>query len=131
MRITIPSGFTPRSSRRGGPARLDEVRPTTCARQPKENGAGDLPSPWRDAALGVRTIAILVNRIQPLGVPVTFDTWSDGIGPAISASDGWEDFITAADVVLRWCISHYYRGSYGLGVAQRRPYRVRNTPTSD
>jgi hypothetical protein len=72
-------------------------------------------------------IAILVNRLQPLGVPVTFDIF--GLTAAATGDLGigqvWEDFITAADVVLPMVYpSHYYRGSYGLAVPNAEPYRV-------
>src|SRR5436853_2044304 len=53
--------------------------------------------------MGVQAgIAILTNRIQPLGVPVTFDIF--GLTASATGDLGigqvWEDFITAADVVL-------------------------------
>jgi hypothetical protein len=72
-------------------------------------------------------IAILVNRIQPLGVPITFDIF--GLTAAATGDLGigqvWEDFITVADVVLPMVYpSHYYRGSYGLAVPNAEPYRV-------
>ncbi len=72
-------------------------------------------------------IAILVNRIQPLGVPVTFDIF--GLTAAATGDLGigqvWEDFVTVADVVLPMVYpSHYYRGSYGLAWPNAEPYRV-------
>lgn len=72
-------------------------------------------------------IAILANRIQPLGVPITFDIF--GLTAAATGDLGigqvWEDFITVADVVLPMVYpSHYYRGSYGLAVPNAEPYRV-------
>ena len=72
-------------------------------------------------------IAILVNRIQPLGVPVTFDIF--GLTASATGDLGigqvWEDFILAADVVLPMVYpSHYYRGSYGLAWPNGEPYRV-------
>lgn len=72
-------------------------------------------------------IAILVNRIQPLGVPVTFDIF--GLAAAATGDLGigqvWEDFATVADVVLPMVYpSHYYRGSYGLAWPNAEPYRV-------
>src|SRR5580765_7520448 len=64
-------------------------------------------------------IAILTKRLQPLGVPVTFDIF--GLTSSATGDLGigqvWEDFITVADVVLPMVYpSHYYRGSYGLAV---------------
>src|SRR5882672_1149503 len=72
-------------------------------------------------------IAILVNRIQPLGVPVTFDIF--GLTASATGDLGigqvWEDFVTVADVVLPMVYpSHYYKGSYGLAWPNGEPYRV-------
>lgn len=72
-------------------------------------------------------IAILTKRLQPLGVPVTFDIF--GLTSSATGDLGigqvWEDFITVADVVLPMVYpSHYYRGSYGLAVPNAEPYRV-------
>src|SRR6267378_3259964 len=72
-------------------------------------------------------IAILANRIQPLGVPVTFDIF--GLTASATGDLGigqvWEDFITVADVVLPMVYpSHYYRGSYGLAWPNGEPYRA-------
>jgi hypothetical protein len=72
-------------------------------------------------------IAILVSRLQPLGVPVTFDIF--GLTSSATGDLGigqvWEDFITVADVVLPMVYpSHYYRGSYGLAWPNGEPYRV-------
>ena len=72
-------------------------------------------------------IAILVNRIQPLGAPVTFDIF--GLTAAATGDLGigqvWEDFVTVADVVLPMVYpSHYYKGSYGLAWPNAEPYRV-------
>jgi len=77
---------------------------------------------------GVRAgVAILVNRLQPLGVPITFDIF--GLTASATGDLGigqvWEDFITVADVVLPMVYpSHYYRGSYGLAWPNGEPYRV-------
>jgi hypothetical protein len=72
-------------------------------------------------------IAILANRLQPLGVPITFDIF--GLTSSATGDLGigqvWEDFITVADVVLPMVYpSHYYRGSYGLAWPNGEPYRV-------
>src|SRR5213596_2517377 len=72
-------------------------------------------------------IAILTHRIQPLGVPVTFDIF--GLTSSATGDLGigqvWEDFVTVADVVLPMVYpSHYYRGSYGLAWPNGEPYRV-------
>jgi hypothetical protein len=73
-------------------------------------------------------IALLRDRLKPLGVPVTFDIF----GLTASATSGdlgigqvWEDFIAVADVVLPMVYpSHYYRGAYGLARPNAEPYRV-------
>src|SRR5256885_15907835 len=72
-------------------------------------------------------IAILTHRIQPLGVPVTFDIF----GLTASATDDlgigqvWEDFTRVADVVLPMVYpSHYYRGAFGFQHPNAEPYRV-------
>ena len=72
-------------------------------------------------------VAILVNRLQPLGVPITFDIF--GLTASTTGDLGigqvWEDFVSVADVVLPMVYpSHYYRGSYGLAVPNAEPYRV-------
>ena len=72
-------------------------------------------------------IGILANRLQPLGVPITFDIF--GLTASATGDLGigqvWEDFITVADVVLPMVYpSHYYRGSYGLAWPNAEPYRV-------
>jgi hypothetical protein len=72
-------------------------------------------------------VAILVNRLQPLAVPITFDIF--GLTASTTGDLGigqvWEDFATVADVVLPMVYpSHYYRGSYGLAVPNAEPYRV-------
>lgn len=84
--------------------------------------------PGESQRAGVQAgISILVNRLQPLGVPVTFDIF--GLTASATGDLGigqvWEDFITVADVVLPMVYpSHYYRGSYGLAVPNAEPYRV-------
>lgn len=84
--------------------------------------------PGESQRAGVQAgIAILVKRLQPLGVPVTFDIF--GLTSSATGDLGigqvWEDFITVADVVLPMVYpSHYYRGSYGLATPNAEPYRV-------
>ena len=72
-------------------------------------------------------IAILTSRIQPMGVPVTFDIF--GLTSSATGDLGigqvWEDFVSVADVVLPMVYpSHYYKGSYGLAWPNGEPYRV-------
>lgn len=84
--------------------------------------------PGESQRAGVQAgISILMYRLQPLGVPVTFDIF--GLTASATGDLGigqvWEDFITVADVVLPMVYpSHYYRGSYGLAVPNAEPYRV-------
>ena len=72
-------------------------------------------------------IGILVKRLQPLGVPITFDIFgltSSATGD-LGIGQEWEDFITVAYVVLPMVYpSHYYRGRYGLAWPNGEPYRV-------
>src|SRR5213596_426325 len=79
-------------------------------------------------------LAILSKRLQPLGVPVTFDIF--GLTASATGDLGigqvWEDFITVADVVLPMVYpSHYYRGSYGLAWPNGEPYRVVHNALSE
>src|SRR5256884_6324883 len=70
-------------------------------------------------------IGILVTRLQPLGVPVTFDIFglTSGATGDLGIGQVWEDFVTVADVVLPMVYpSHYYRGSYGLAWPNGEPY---------
>src|SRR6266480_4415807 len=72
-------------------------------------------------------IAILTHRIQPLGVPVSFDIF--GLTSSATGDLGigqvWEDFVTVADVVLPMVYpSHYYRGSYGIAWPNGEPYAI-------
>lgn len=88
-----------------------------AARQPGESQRAGVQA-------GVR---ILTGRLEPLGVPVTFDIF--GLTASTTGDLGigqvWEDFATVADVVLPMVYpSHYYRGSYGLDWPNGEPYRV-------
>lgn len=73
------------------------------------------------------SVAMLVRRLEPLGVPVTFDVF--GLTAAATGDMGvgqvWEDFVTVADVVLPMVYpSHYYRGAYGFERPNAQPYAV-------
>jgi hypothetical protein len=74
-----------------------------------------------------RHVRMLTERLEPLGVPVTFDVF--GLTAAAQGDMGigqvWEDFVSVADVVLPMVYpSHYYRGAYGLSRPNAHPYRV-------
>src|SRR5229473_1380138 len=85
--------------------------------------------------MGVQAgIAILTNRIQPLGVPVTFDIF--GLTSAATGDLGigqvWEDFVSVADVVLPMVYpSHYYRGAFGYAWPNGQPYHIVRSALTD
>jgi hypothetical protein len=73
------------------------------------------------------SVAMLAQRLEPLGVPVTFDIF--GLTASATGDLGigqvWEDFITVADVVLPMVYpSHYYRGAYGYERPNANPYGI-------
>jgi len=73
------------------------------------------------------SVALLKRRLEPLGVPVTFDVFALTASATGDLGIGqvWEDFITVADVVLPMVYpSHYYRGAYGFDRPNAEPYRV-------
>src|SRR6266851_5297561 len=72
-------------------------------------------------------VALLSDRLRPLGVPVTFDIF--GLTASATGDLGigqvWEDFVGVADVVLPMVYpSHYYRGAFGYAWPNGQPYRV-------
>jgi hypothetical protein len=72
-------------------------------------------------------VALLSDRLRPLGVPVTFDIF--GLTASATGDLGigqvWEDFVQVADVVLPMVYpSHYYRGAFGYAWPNGQPYRV-------
>jgi hypothetical protein len=73
-------------------------------------------------------VALLSDRLRPLGVPVTFDIF--GLTASTPSGDlgigqVWEDFVRVADVVLPMVYpSHYYRGAFGYAWPNGQPYRV-------
>ena len=76
-----------------------------------------------------RQVRMIKQRLEPLGVPITFDifglTASATPGSDLGIGQVWEDFIMTADVVLPMVYpSHYGRGAYGLSVPNAHPYRV-------
>ena len=76
-----------------------------------------------------RQVRSVKQRLEPLGVPVTFDifglTASAKPGTDLGIGQVWEDFITTADVVLPMVYpSHYGRGAYGIAWPNGAPYRV-------
>jgi hypothetical protein len=79
-------------------------------------------------------VALLMDRLKPLGVPVTFDIF--GLTASATGDVGigqvWEDFVSVADVVLPMVYpSHYYRGSFGFAWPNGQPYRVVRSALSD
>src|SRR6266849_1998738 len=72
-------------------------------------------------------VALLSDRLRPLGVPVTFDIF--GLTASATGDLGigqvWEDFVRVADVVLPMVYpSHYYRGAFGYAWPNGQPYWV-------
>jgi hypothetical protein len=73
------------------------------------------------------SVAMLVHRLEPLGVPVTFDIFGLTASATTDLGIGqvWEDFTSVADVVLPMVYpSHYYRGSYGYARPNANPYAI-------
>ena len=73
------------------------------------------------------SVAMLTHRLEPLGVPVTFDIF--GLTASATGDLGigqvWEDFTSVADVVLPMVYpSHYYRGAYGYDRPNANPYAI-------
>jgi hypothetical protein len=75
-----------------------------------------------------RNVAAMTQRLEPLGVPVTFDIF--GLAGSTTTGDlgigqVWEDFISVADVVLPMVYpSHYYAGAYGFKHPNAHPYQI-------
>jgi hypothetical protein len=80
-------------------------------------------------------VALLKNRLRPLGVPVTFDIF--GLTASTTTGDlgvgqVWEDFVTVADVVLPMVYpSHYYRGAFGYAWPNGQPYHIVHSALTD
>src|SRR5690349_7788203 len=80
-------------------------------------------------------VALLRDRLRPLGVPVTFDIF----GLTASTTKGdlgigqvWEDFVSVADVVLPMVYpSHYYRGAFGYAWPNGQPYHIVHSALTD
>ena len=74
-----------------------------------------------------RNVAKLQRRLEPLGVPVTFDIF--GLTASATGDLGvgqvWEDFSLVADVILPMVYpSHYYAGAYGFARPNAHPYQI-------
>jgi len=79
-------------------------------------------------------VALLMRRLKPLGVPVTFDIF--GLTASATGDLGigqvWEDFAGIADVILPMVYpSHYYRGAFGFAWPNGQPYRVVRSALTD
>ena len=73
------------------------------------------------------SVAMMVQRLEPLGVPITFDIF--GLTASATGDLGigqvWEDFTSVADVVLPMVYpSHYYPGAYGYPRPNANPYAI-------
>ena len=82
-----------------------------------------------------RNVRMLMTRLAPLDVPVTFDIF----GLAASTVEGdlgigqvWEDFSHVADVVLPMVYpSHYYPGAFGYRQPNHHPYQIVKAALTD
>ena len=80
-------------------------------------------------------VALLKDRLRPLGIPVTFDIF--GLTASTTSGDlgigqVWEDFVTVADVVLPMVYpSHYYRGAFGYAWPNGQPYHIVHSALRD
>ena len=80
-------------------------------------------------------VALLKDRLRPLGVPVTFDIF--GLTASVTTGDlgigqVWEDFVRVADVVLPMVYpSHYYRGAFGYAWPNGQPYHIVHSALTD
>ncbi|MDH4130494.1 MAG: putative glycoside hydrolase [Gemmatimonadota bacterium] len=74
-----------------------------------------------------RGLAILRDRVRPLGVPYTIDVFGMTTNVEVDMGIGqvWEDLVTSADVVLPMVYpSHYYHAMYGVARPNSNPYRI-------
>ena len=74
-----------------------------------------------------RGLAILRDRVRPLGVPYTIDVFGMTTNVEVDMGVGqvWEDLVTSADVVLPMVYpSHYYHAMYGVARPNSEPYRI-------
>jgi len=74
-----------------------------------------------------RNLALLRDRVKPLGVPFTIDVFGMTTNVEVDLGIGqiWEDLVTTADVVLPMVYpSHYYHAMYGAPRPNSEPYRV-------
>jgi hypothetical protein len=74
-----------------------------------------------------RNLALLRDRIKPLGVPFTIDVFGMTTNVEVDLGIGqvWEDLVATADVVLPMVYpSHYYNAIYGVSHPNSEPYRI-------
>lgn len=74
-----------------------------------------------------RNLALLRNRVTPLGVPFTLDVFGMTTNVEVDMGIGqvWEDLVGVADVVLPMVYpSHYYHSIYGVRHPNNSPYEV-------
>lgn len=84
------------------------------------------PADSRRAAIA-RHVALLRDRVKPLGVPFTLDIFglTASAQGDIGIGQNWDDLAQLADVVLPMVYpSHYRRGSFGIAHPNAEPYRV-------
>jgi len=81
-----------------------------------------------------RNLALLRDRILPLGVPFTIDVFGMTTNVEVDMGIGqvWEDLVTVADVVLPMVYpSHYSHSIYGVRHPNSSPYEVVRGALSD
>lgn len=74
-----------------------------------------------------RNLALLRDRIAPLGVPFTIDVFgmTTNVDVDLGIGQVWEDLVSIADVVLPMVYpSHYYHSIYGVRHPNSAPYEV-------
>jgi hypothetical protein len=81
-----------------------------------------------------RNLALLRDRIKPLGVPFTIDVFGMTTNVEVDMGIGqvWEDLVSTADVVLPMVYpSHYFNAMYGVRHPNSEPYRIVRSALED
>jgi hypothetical protein len=81
-----------------------------------------------------RNLALLRDRVKPLGVPYTIDVFGMTTNVDVDMGIGqvWEDLVRTADVVLPMVYpSHYYHAIYGVRRPNSEPYRIVKSALAD
>lgn len=84
------------------------------------------PGDSRRASIA-RHVALMRDRVKPLGVPFTLDIFglTASAQGDIGIGQNWDDLVRLADVVLPMVYpSHYRRGTFGIAHPNAEPYRM-------